>query len=64
MISGLALRQQMGKHPMSNAIFTKDARFSSYVLMEFSLSFQAKHFDIMDVFQNFEPRASNEIASD
>jgi len=42
----------------------KTQGFSSYVLMEFSLSFQAKHFDIMDVFQNFEPRASNEIASD
>ena len=32
--------------------------------MEFSLSFQAKHIDIMDVFQNFEPQASSEIAND
>jgi len=42
----------------------KTQGFSSYVLMEFSLSFQAKHIDIMDVFQNFEPQASSEIASD
>ena len=51
----------MGKHPMSNAIFTKDTRFFQVL---FWSSFQAKHIDIMDVFQNFEPQASSEIASD